>query len=130
MINLVSSTVPDPQSVIVTSSSGTMVLRGADITLTCSVQISQHILGSELSLLIVNASLSRPDGSSLDLANPEISDTMFIYTIRVNSFSESDVGNYICNATVRPQRSFFHLKGIGQLESTTLEIVIGKCNKT
>ena len=60
-------TVPDPQSVTITSS-GVMIVNGSDVTLICSVQMnSQNILASELSLLMVNASLIKPDGTILDL---------------------------------------------------------------
>ena len=119
-------TVPDPQSVTIISNPGMVVLRGFDVTLTCSVQMNQTILESEVSLLIVNASLIKPDGTVLDLSNPVMSNTTINFITKVKSFGESDVGNYTCNATIRPQPSFIFLIGMGQLESNTIEIVLGK----
>ena len=119
-------TVPDPQSVTVTSSGGNIICNGSDVTLTCSVQMNQYVLASELSLLIVNAQLIRPDGAILDLSNPKIVGTSIIYITQVISFNDSDVGNYTCTATVRPQPSSIFLTGIVQLESTSIEILIGK----
>ena len=109
------STVSDPESITVTSSGGTMVLRGSGVTLTCSVQMNQTVFPSELTLLMVNASLIKPDGSSLDLSNPETSETLtYSFTTQLNAFGDSDVGNYTCNATIRPQPSSPFLIGLSQ----------------
>ena len=94
-----------------------MVRKGSDISLTCSVQMNQNILSSELSLLMVTAQLIGPDGSVLTLYGPEISGTNFIYTARVDSFGDSDAGNYTCNVTIRPRFSLIFLSGVGQLVS-------------
>ena len=119
-------TVPDPHSVTTTSSSGAMVLNGSNVTLNCSIQMNQNVLASDLSLLIVNASLTRPDGAILDLSNPIIEGTSFTYTSQVISFDDSDVGTYTCNATVKPRSSSPFLTGIGELVSNSIEIVISK----
>ena len=117
-------TVPDPQSVTITSSD-IVIGNGSDVTLTCSVQMNnQNILASELSLLMVNASLIKPDGTILDLSNPAMSNTTLNFTTQVNSFSDTDVGNYTCNITVRPQPSSPFLIGMSQLVSNTIEIII------
>ena len=103
-----------------------MVLRGSDVTLTCSVQMNQTMLASELSLLMVNASLIKPDGSSLDLSPPMISQTMltYIFTTRLNAFGDTDVGKYTCNATIKPQPPSLFLTGMSQWVSDTTELVI------
>ena len=93
-------TVPDPQSVTVTSSSGGIVLNGSGVTLTCSVQMNQNILSSELSLLMVTAQLVGPEGLVLALSEAEMSGTNFTYTAQVDSFGDSDAGNYTCNASI------------------------------
>ena len=87
-------TVPDPKSAMVTSSSGTMILsNGSGVTLTCSVQMNQNVLTSELPLLMVTAQLIGPDGSVVDLSDPIISGTTYNFTTQVNFFSDNDVGN-------------------------------------
>ena len=118
--------VPDPQSVMITSSTGTLVLNGSNVTLTCSILLHQNIL-SELSLLMVNAQFTRPDGSVLDILDPVISDgATYNFTTQVNSFGDSDVGNYTCNTTVStcPSLRDF-LIGMGLLVSNPIKIVIG-----
>ena len=108
-----------------------MVLRGSDVTLICSVQMNETILSTpELSLLMVNVSLIKPDGSSLDLSNQMIDGTIYSFTTPVNGFGNTDIGNYTCNVTVRPQPSSIFLTGMGQRISNTIELaIIGKQNK-
>ena len=103
-----------------------MVLNGSNVTLTCSVQMDQNVLPSELSLLMVTASLTRPDGSVLDLSDPVISGTTYNFTTQVNSFGDSDVGDYTCTATVRLQVSSPFLTGMGRLASNSTKTVISK----
>ena len=74
-------------------------------------------MDSEIFLLMVDAQISRPDGTPLALTGPTVTGTTFIYTTQLNSFGRSDSGNYTCNATVRPQPSSTYLTGIG----TTLD---------
>ena len=116
-------TVPDPQSITITSSPGTIVPNGSDVTLNCIVQINENVSPYELALLVVNASLTRPDGATLEVSNPIIEGTSFTFNTTVNSFSESDVGNYSCTATVTTRSSTF-LTGMGQLMSNPIKIVI------
>ena len=124
-VESICSTVPDPQSVIITSS-GVMVLRGSDVTFTCSVQMNQTILASELSLLMMNVSLIKPDGSSLDIYNPVISGKTYSFIVRMISFDDTDFGNYTCTVTVKPQPSSTFLIGMSKLESNPIEVLIGK----
>ena len=79
---------------------------------------------SESSLLMVSAQLSR-DGTMLNLTGPTVTDRSFNFGATVSSFSESDISNYICTATVRLRASSPFLTGIGQLESNPIEIMIG-----
>ena len=123
-------TVPDPQSVTITSSHGTEILNGSDITLTCSIQMNQNLLPSELSLLMVTAQLTRPDGSVVNLSTSSLvmSGTTYNFTTEVSSFGDDDVGSYTCTATVglRPSSPSLggFLTGIGQLVSNPVIIVI------
>ena len=88
----------------------------------CIVEMNPVVLESELSLLRVDALLIRPDGTILDLANPSISGTTFTYTTQVTTLGDSDVGNYICTATVRSQAKSTYLAGTGAL-SGRIEIL-------
>ena len=92
--------------------------------------MNEYVLPSELSLLMVVAQLTRPDGTTLDLSSPEISGTTYNFITRVNSFGDSDVGNYLCTATVTPRPTATLLTGMGQLESDPVEIMIGMWGNT
>ena len=108
-----------------------MVLSGSDVTLTCSVQMGENILSAHLeSLMMVNASITKPDGTVVVLSNPEIEGTAYKLTTRVISFGDDDVGNYTCNATVKPSPSAVYLTGMGQLVSSPFQIVIGNADNT
>ena len=85
--------------------------------LTCTVELNSAILGSEISLLMVNVQLSK-DGTELALAGPRVSDTIFNYTAQLNSFGRSDFGNYTCTATIRPEPSSTYITGIDTLSDT------------
>ena len=112
-------TVPDPQSVFLTSSPAAPNINGDGVTLTCTVNMRQEILDSEIFLLVVDAWLSQPNGTPLALTGPRVTGTTFTYTAQLNSFGRSDSGNYTCTATVRPQPSSVYLNGTGELSSTT-----------
>ena len=109
--------VPDPQSVTVTSSHGTIVVSGSDVTVNCTVELGSAMMESELSLLIVDVQLSR-DGAPIALSGPTVSRTTFIYTAQLNSFGRNDSGNYTCTATVRPQPALTFLTGMGRTFNT------------
>ena len=98
---------------------------GSDVTLTCSVEMGQNVLPAELSLLMVNASITKPDGTVLVLSNPVTEGTAYKLTTPVNSFGDSDVGNYTCSVTVKPKFTSTFLTGMGQLVSNPLNIEIG-----
>ena len=87
--------------------------------------MNKNILSSELSLLMVTAQLTGPDGSVLALSEAEISGTNFTYTAQVDSFGDSDAGNYTCNASIRLQLPSTYFTGTGQL-SNTIQVIVGK----
>ena len=120
-------TVPDPQSVVVNSSLGNIVRKGSSVTLICTVELGPAVTESELSLLVVDAQLSR-DGTPLALTGPIVNGTTFTYTTQLNTFGRSDSGNYTCTATVRVQSNFSaFLIGISQL-SDTIRVTTGSYN--
>ena len=99
-----------------------MVLNGSDVTLTCSVLMGENISSAHLeSLMMVNASITKPDETVLVLSNPEIEGTAYKLTTRIISFGDDDVGNYTCNAIVKPLPAVY-LTETGQLVSSPLII--------
>ena len=111
-------TVPDPQSVVVSSNLGNIVLNGSAITLSCTVELGPAVLESELSSIMVDAQLSR-GGIALALTGPTVSGTTLTYSTELNPFGRSDSGNYTCGVTVRalsPLSAF--LTGVSQLSDT------------
>ena len=107
--------VPDPQSVTLTTSSGTTILNGDDVKVNCIVELGPAVMESELSLLMVEAQLSRDGITMRNLSSPMISGTTFTYTTVLNSFYRRYSGNYSCIATIRPQSSSVYLYGTGEL---------------
>ena len=104
---------------------GTIHPVGSSIIVFCTVELGPSILESELSLVIVDAWLSR-DGTPLTLlTDPTVTDTAFTYTTQFNSFGRSDSGNYTCNATVRPKSQISYLKGNGTHASKVTTISTG-----
>ena len=109
--------VPNP-SVSVTSNPLTPVLDGTNVTVTCTVEMGEGVSQSDLSLLMVDAQLSR-DGTALDRTGPVISGTTFTYTFQLYSFRRSDSGTFNCTATVRPQQTSTYLTGVGVMSTST-----------
>ena len=87
-----------------------------DTDVVCSMTMNQDVLASELSLLMVEASLTRPDGAPMCLSNPEISGTTFMYTAWLSS--NFDTGNYTCTTRVTPAPDSTYLTGISELSDT------------
>lgn len=114
-------TVSDPWSVIVTSSGGTTVLSGSDVTLNCTVELGPELIVSELSLLVVDVQLSK-DGITGNLLDSLIrmSGSTIVYSTLVKSFGRHDSGNYSCVATVRPQPFSVYLHGTGEMSNHIL----------
>ena len=97
---------------------------GSDVTLICTVELDPAIVQSDLSLLMVDAQLSR-DGTPLALTGPTVTGTTFTYTIQLDSFGRSDSENYTCTATVRPLPTSNYLTGSGQ-DFSIIEITTGE----
>ena len=89
----------------------------------CTIELDTIILESDLSLLNVSAEISR-NGTILTQTSQSVDGTTFNIGATVNFFSQSDIGNYVCTATVMPLSS--SLTGMGQRESEPFEIIIGK----
>ena len=121
-LGLCTYTVPNP-SVSVTSNPPTPVLDGTNVTMTCTVEMGEGVSQSDLSLLMVDAQLSR-DGTPLDRTGLVISGTTFIYTLQLYLFSSNDSGAYNCTATVRPQQTSTYLTSVGT-QSAVVQIEIG-----
>ena len=96
----------------------------SSVTVTCTVELNSAVLESDLSLLMVSAQLTHPNGTILSLSNTTRGIT-FTYTTQINSFRRSDSGNYLCTATVSPLPSNSFLSGGGS-QSGTLEVAVGE----
>ena len=90
----------------------------------CTVELHTAILESELSLLVVDAVISR-DGTPLMQTSQSVDGTTHNFGATVRPFVEDDIGNYTCAATITAQPSSTYLTGMGQGESKTIEIKIG-----
>ena len=91
----------------------------------CTIELDLIILESDLSLVNVSAEISR-DGTILTQTSQSVDGTTFNFGTTVNFFSQSDIGNYVCRAAVTPLSSSSFLTGMGQRESESFEIIIGK----
>ena len=98
---------------------------GSAITLTCIVELNSAIVETDLSLLNVSAQLFR-EGTPLTLPDPVRVGITFNYTIQLNSFSIADIGNYTCNATIKPQSSATYLDGDIVSPSIEFRVTTGK----
>ena len=117
------SLVPAPTSVTLTGSNPSPIRPGSDVRLICSVKLSPLVVESDLSVLLVDAQLSR-DGTPLALTgNPVVAGTIFTYTMQLDSFGKSDSGNYTCTATVRSNSTY--LINSGSLMSGYIEVSTG-----
>ena len=113
-------------SVIITSDPLSPIIEGTNVTLTCTVELSPAVVESDLSLLMVDAQLSR-DGTPLTLTGPTVAGTIFTYTIQLDSFGRNDSGNYTCIATVRPHPHSTYIAPSNTL-SHTVRVTTGKIN--
>ena len=86
--------------------------------------MAQGVVDSDLSLLMVDAQLSR-DGTPLTLTGPTVTGTTFTYTIQLDSLGRNDSGNYTCTATVRPEHNSTYLIGNGVTSAIT-KVVTGE----
>ena len=94
------------------------------VTVTCTTELNSAVLESDLTLLMVSAQLTHPNGTMLNLSNT-MRGTTFTYTTQLNSFGRTDSGNYTCTAEVRPQQTTIYLTGTGAL-SDTVKIAVRK----
>ena len=106
---LIIITVPEPQSVTLTSSN---VFERADVTINCTLDFGQPVMEIELSLLVVDVQLSSQEMytmRNLSDPNPVISGTTLTYSTVITSFSRSDSGNYSCVVTIMPHPNLIQL---------------------
>ena len=81
---------------------------------------------SDLSLLTVDVHLYKdraPLGGTL--TDYAVSGTTYTYTTRLNSFSSSDSGNYMCSTSVGPNDQARYLMGSGIRMSENIVITTG-----
>ena len=101
----------------VTSIPSSPVYVTSTVTVSCTVELNSAIIESDLSLLMVSAQLTHPNGTILSLSNT-MTGTTFTYTTR---FERSDSGRYTCTATISPQPTAIYLSGTDS-ETSAVEI--------
>ena len=109
---------------VVTSNPSPIPSAGTNVELICTVELGPTVSQSDLSLLMVDAQLSR-DGTPLALTGPTMTGTTFNYTIQLDSFGRNDSGDYTCTATVKPQLTSTYLTESGTKYSNTVRITAG-----
>ena len=102
---------------IVQSESPSPITPGSDITLICMVKMDERVLEADLSLLEVDAQLSK-NGAPLSLTGPSVTGTTFTYTAQLNSFGRSDSGNYTCIANVS-SNSYYLIENVLLISGNT-----------
>ena len=118
--------VPVPASVTILTNPPHPIILGSDVTLICMVEMSEKVLSSDLPLLMVDAQLSRPDGTPLALTGSPADGTTFTYTTQLNSFGRNDSGNYTCTATVNSNSSHLELIENASLISKSINVSISE----
>ena len=71
----------------------------ASVDVICTVEFDPAVVGTNLTLLMVDAQLSR-DGMTLALTGQPMAGTKLTYSSQITSFEMSNVGDYLCTATV------------------------------
>ena len=83
---------------------------GTCVDVICTVEFDPAVVGTNLSLLMVDAQLSR-DGTMMALTGPNIPGTRFIFSSQIMSFEMCNVGDYICTATVSLRSAQTYITG-------------------
>ena len=117
--------VPALTSVSLTSSHPNPIWPGSDVGLTCRVELSPLLVENDLSVILLDAWLSR-DGTRQNLTDsPTMARTTFTYNIQLDSFKWRDSGNYTCTATVRsPYKA--HFTDSGSVMSNVTKVSTGE----
>ena len=123
--NVTFKLVPSPTSVSLTNSKPNPIWPESDVNLSCRVKLSPLVVESDLSVILVDAWLSR-DGTRLNLTDsPTIAGTTITYNILLDLFGWRDSGNYTCTATIRsPSKA--HLSDSGSVLSNDTKVSTSK----
>ena len=108
----------------VTTNPASITAAGTSVDVICTVELGPAVVESDLSLLVVDAQLSR-DGTTLALTGPTMNGIRFIFSSQIASFQMSSVGDYICTATVSLRSAQTYITGNATM-SGRATIVIGK----
>ena len=94
----------------VTTNPDPITATGSSADLLCTVEFDPAVVGTNLSLLMVDVQLSR-DGTTLALTGQTMTGTRFTYSSRITSFKMNNVGDYICTATVSLRSAQTYITG-------------------
>ena len=94
----------------VTTNPASITAAGTSVDVICTVEFEPAVVGTNLSLLTVNAQLSR-DGTILALTGPTMTGTRFTFSSMITSFEMSSDGDYLCTATVSLRSAQTYITG-------------------
>ena len=97
----------------VTTNPGQIQSAGMRVEVICSVELRPVVSASEASLLTVTAQLSFGGATLTPPTTLDREGATFTLTYAVESFSEGNVGEYACMATVSPQPQTPYITGNG-----------------
>ena len=108
----------------VTTNPDPITAAGTSVDVICTIEFDPAVVGTNLSLLMVDAQLSR-DGTTLAITGPTMTCTRFTFSSLITSFEMSNVGDYLCTATVSLHSAQTYITG-NAIATGKATIAIGK----
>ena len=99
------------------------------IVVICTVELSPLVTESEVSLITVSARLIHNGTRELSPTMSARRGTTYTFSSLIQSFQQSNNGEYVCTATVSPQASSQLITGNGTRTGMAV-ISLGRCTKT
>ena len=94
----------------VTTNPDPITAPGSSVDVIYTIEFDPIVVGTNLSLLMVDAQLSR-DGTMMTLTGPNTPGARFIFSSQITSFEMCNVGDYICTATVSLSSAQIYISG-------------------
>ena len=113
----------------VTSSPSLIETTGIHVIVICTVELSPLVTESETSLITVSVQLIHNGTRELSPTMSARQGTTYTFSSLIQSFQQSNNGEYVCTATVSPQASSQLITGNGTRTGKAV-ISLGMCTKT
>ena len=125
MIWLKKTLVPDPESVVITSSPDTPIRPiGADVNLTCTMKLNNNSGAIDIPVTVNTEWTGPNEYTDSGMAQRMGSTTTYTSTAIVSPFGRNQSGNYTCTATVSSTSSLSFV--LSTSESVTNMVTVGK----